>query len=169
VAFNGWLILISLSVVATPIRALISFSEALPGFGLATWTQLTTPGNDGYHPWMSALLLGELALLMVQLSASVLLAVVYFQRRSSAPLLYVAVMWGSLLAGALDQYATRLIPVLAEHAEAPQTARWIGGGLMLALYTTYLLASPRARLSFTRRYRKTPAPASPETVPIIQA
>lgn len=166
--FNGWLVFISLSVVGLPVRAAMSFADALPAYGLQTWSQLTTAGNDGYHPWMSALLLGELALLMVQLGAGVLLAIVYFRRRSSAPMLFTAVMWGSLLAGALDHYATQLIPSLAEQA-ATQPARWIGGAMLLTLYTTYLRTSPRARRSFTARHRKAPAAESLEAVPIIQA
>jgi hypothetical protein len=165
--FNGWLWWIGISVVVTPFRTVTTLFDAMPAFELQTWNLLTTPGTDSYHPWMSALLLGELAVLMAQLSASLLLAVVYFRRRSSAPVLYVAIMWTCLVISVLDDHALRLIPSLAEQAEHIPLARWIGGGILLAFYTVYLLCSSRARLSFTERHRKAPAGDLLEAVPII--
>lgn len=167
--FNGWLIWISLSVIALPIRTLIGLSEALPSFGQDTWELLTQPGNPSYHPLMSTLLLGELAMQLLLVGASGLLALVWFRRRSNAPLLFAIIMWGSLALTGLDEVLIGFIPSLAEHVETTHPVKWIGAVLLLGAYTAYVLGSERVRLSFTRRHKDPAKPDTPDAAPIIQA
>ncbi len=58
---GGWLILVGIGVVLSPIRLLISSAITyFPIFSDGTWQAVTTVGSEFYHPFWGPLLLSEI-------------------------------------------------------------------------------------------------------------
>src|SRR5262245_44895261 len=57
---GGWLILMGIGVVVTPLRSLATaVSVHLPIFTSGAWLALTTVGSDSYHPLWGPIIIGE--------------------------------------------------------------------------------------------------------------
>jgi len=145
---GGWLALLGLGLFVNPIRLLAEMVDQMPVFALSTWNSLTTPGAASYHPAWAPLLLGELALNITQLAASLLLIVLYLNRRSSFPRVAIAFIVGTLVLFYLDTLA--YAAVTGEGLE-PEFKREIGFGVVRsAVWIAYLVSSVRVRKTFVR-------------------
>jgi hypothetical protein len=90
------------------------------------------------------------------------LAVLFLQRRSSAPHVFIAVAMGGLLLTGLDLMLAGMIPKAAQSVSAKDWGGLVRQGLSSILWTSYFLRSRRVRATFVeRRGGRTPEPAPP--------
>lgn len=151
---GGWLILPAIGVVVTPLMVLAELVAGLEVYSLATWTLLTTAGSDQYHPLWEPLLLFALAANLGILVLSCLVLVLFFQRRRSAPKLYIAMICGSALVVLIDHLGARQIPAAAAEI-TPKEVVEVGRAIVSAiLWSSYFLVSKRVRSTFIRARRQ---------------
>lgn len=154
---GGPLLLMALGIVINGFLIVQNGLEVLPAYGLGLWNELTVVGGARYHPAMAPLLLVELLALLAQSVGWVLLALVFFRRRSSAVRIWLVFMWASAIFSLLDHLAITLVPLLADVVEKGGLAKAIRGLVIVGFWTWYLLSSERVKKTFVRRYREDPA------------
>jgi transglutaminase-like putative cysteine protease len=161
---GGWLVVLALVIIGAVVRLLVTLREDSSAFAAERWLALTEAGGDAYHPLWAPLLLGELLAHLALLAGYALFAVLFVQRRSSAPRLFVALMALVLLLQAVDAIGLAIIGQPAAQGGSSAGA-WIGTLLWLA----YMLRSKRVRATFVERLApprlQSSTAASPSTTP----
>ncbi|WP_341503939.1 DUF2569 domain-containing protein [Gallaecimonas sp. GXIMD4217] len=162
---GGWLILVGIGVVITPIRLLVVYLPLyLPLFQDGTWAALTTPGSDYYTPYFGALLIGEILFNTAMLLASCCLIYLFFARHHRFPRLYIALNLTALVFIPLDAWlVTQLFP--QEPMFDADTAKEFARSLFACLvWVPYMLVSKRVKATFIEKRPASPAMAA-EPVP----
>ena len=147
---RGWLWLVGLAVVMSPIRISSGLPEVLPAYTTQTWHYVTHPESAGYHPLYAPLLIGEMISNITLLGMSLLLFVLFFQRRSTFPRLYIAFLLFNFVFQTADLLAMRMIPALAEDMTARDYRDASRAFSAALIWTAYMLASKRVKATFIR-------------------
>jgi len=145
---GGWLILVAIGLCVRPFVFLTGVIRLYPTiFHRGPWDRLTLIGQSAYHPyWMPALLF-ELIYNLLAGVLSILLVVLFFQKRAVWPRCYVILMTGMALCVLFDHVLAMQIPAAATHS----------GGFMKAVVPTlfgaaiwipYALTSQRVKATF---------------------
>lgn len=170
---GGWLILPAIGAVVMPIRLLIGMGDLLPSYAADTWAQLTTVGSASYHALWAPLLLYELAVNLARLVLSILLLVMFFQKRRSVPMLYIAVLVFGFVTYSLDLGMARLVPAAAKQISTKDWGELLRGVGVAIIWGSYFLVSKRVKATFIHARRPEPLPpleatlsaTAPEPVP----
>jgi transglutaminase-like putative cysteine protease len=161
---GGWLVIPVLGLVATPIAVLVTTSSGMESYAADNWTLLTTFGSDSYHALWAPVLLFELVSQIGIFVFAILLAVLFFRRRSSVPSLYIGFQLISTVQLVLDQLLVHSIPQAV--VGAGNTGQAIGSVIGAMIWIGYFMKSERVRNTFVRRLIKGQAavPAVPQQV-----
>jgi hypothetical protein len=90
---GGWLLLLALNVVATPLLALQSFvGDARLAFESAQWAALTTPGLESYRPKLAFVLVVEMLGQLWLAGHATAVAVLFFRKSRGFPVQGIAVL-----------------------------------------------------------------------------
>lgn len=148
---RGWLFLPALGAIVSPLRIARDMYSMFGAFSVDVWAQHTIHGSESFHPMWAPLLLGELVLNLGLLVFSLLLVVMFFQKRRAVPKLYVAFLFAAVAVSAMDLAAAALVPDLSVTTE-----EWIAiwrQAFSAVLWSAYFLTSRRVRSTFieTRR------------------
>jgi hypothetical protein len=156
---GGWLWLYTLGVLMMPVRLAMQLWENSPAYGSVAWSARTLFGGAHYHALNAPMLLFEWLGLLGLMVASLLLACLYFARRSSYPRLAVAFYALAFAFQCFDLLLAARLPGLEVEAAHWQSLASVGLGALA--WSAYLLGSRRVRATFVRRWRA-PPPAVPE-------
>jgi len=153
VGIKGMLLLPVLLMVMRFFQLTKELKDGMHLFSEASWRSLTVPGGEHYDPfWAPALLtqlLGSIALLVLL----VLLAKLFFQRRTSAPRVFIAFLIGHVALSVVSQV---LVDGVEERSAADTAKQWVdlvGFGVVSAAWSWYFVVSERVQATFTRRLR----------------
>ncbi|MEP6810336.1 MAG: DUF3857 domain-containing protein [Chthoniobacterales bacterium] len=145
---GGWLILVTLQMLARPTIALLTARSLFPTiFIRSTWLEFTTPGTATYHPAWAASLMFELFYSSILFVAGLLLIFLFFRKRAAWRWAYVVLLLGTVLGLGIDSLLTYDLP----SAKNTLAATWrsavqvIGGA---AVWIPYCLISKRVRGTF---------------------
>lgn len=141
---GGWLILVGLGVIATPLRLIVdSIREPL------------LVNGDG---WMAAFATDQYAVFsylfvihiyhVFKLLFSVLLVVLFFERRSSFPRLMIIQLISSFFIIVSDEFAAAAIAADGTRASVPEIGRAL---ISRIIWVPYLMISERVRETFVIR------------------
>jgi hypothetical protein len=147
---GGWLLLIAFVVCMNPIRLLSGFASNVPAYSHSRWIALTTPGAEEYHALWQPLLIFELLLNLLLIVFSVLMVILFFQKRYTFPKVYTLFMLASFLGQALDFMICQGIPFLHEQQTPNDKTRLIGNGVGVLIWALYFAKSRRVKLTFTK-------------------
>ncbi len=161
---GGWLLLPALGAVVMPIRLVFETNKLLPSYAADTWAQLTTAGTTAYHAMWAPALLFELAANLGYLVFSVLLLVMFFQKRRGAPALYIGVLAGSFLIRGIDLALVYSIPSAAKDITSKDWGELTRSLLALCIWASYFHLSERVKATFVNG-RKAEPPAFEATLP----
>jgi transglutaminase-like putative cysteine protease len=156
---GGWLWLYTLGVLMMPVRLAMQLWENSPAYGSVAWSARTLFGGAHYHALNAPMLLFEWLGLLGLMVASLLLACLYFARRSSYPRLAVAFYALAFAFQCFDLLLAARLPGLQVETAHWQSLASVGLGALA--WSAYLLGSRRVRATFVRRWRA-PLPAVPE-------
>jgi len=166
---GGWLVLVALGIIASPLRILYDMSTELPAYAADRWALLTTAGANGYHPAWGPLLVFELMANIGLLVASLVVLGLFFKKRSSLPRVFIGFMVSAVVVQLIDVGMMSVVRAMgADLPDAAGTnatfARTIVGAM---IWCAYFVKSERVKMTFVERLRPEPAPDSgPETVPL---
>lgn len=145
---RGWLLLPALGIIATPLSVLFTLSGTLSAYEIEQWMWLTSHGSGGYHPLWAPTLLFSLAANLALLVFSLLLVVLFFQKRRSVPTIYVSFLAVSLIISGTDTWLASQVP--AGDVQAQDIRQLFRQTIALAIWGSYFMASKRVRSTFIR-------------------
>ena len=125
--------------------------SSVGSYSAETWARVTVPTSDAYHGLWAPLLLLELVANITQLGLALLVAVLFFKRRSSAPRLYIALMVYMVIVQAVDVALALQLERGAGVDLDLQPNDWIRGAFSIVIWVAYFLRSERVRSTFTRQ------------------
>lgn len=146
---GGWLILVAIGLIFTPIRlSVVLFKDLLPSLSADTWSRLTTPGTAAYHPLWAPLLLFEIIGNCLFILFPIIVAIFFFQKRRFVPKLIIVVLLSNLVFVAIDYFAADLIPFIAAQEDIGSLVELIRVFLACAVWVPYFLVSKRVKGTF---------------------
>ncbi len=146
---KGWLILIAIGIVITPIRiAMFMLPTYYEIFSTGIWEALTTSGSEAYNSlWAPILILeiiGNSAMLLVWLY----IAYLFFSKKMIFPKWYIGLAVFSLAFIVADAFAIKLV-MPDEPVFDPDTTKELFRSLfMVAVWVPYMLLSKRVKATF---------------------
>lgn len=148
---RGWLILPTIAVVVSPLTMIKTLVESLSGYSPAVWADLTVSGGAHYSALWAPFLLGELAVNILLIGLSLLVARLFFGRRSSLPRAYVGFLMATLMVRALDLGLTSMMPVTTGAITPTDWSRLARDAVSGVLWSWYFLVSRRVAATFVER------------------
>jgi len=150
---RGWLLLPAFGCILAPIALGIIVASWLPFLDADVWYNVPNIVVDAHRPWVQAALLGIVAAGVLVFIGSIVVAVLFFRKRSSAPTGYIALLWvGAAFPFALVWWGVSA--GLDTDTTLTQANVELGRDLIFALlWTLYMLKSRRVRSTFVRRLR----------------
>ncbi|MFN8144829.1 MAG: DUF3857 domain-containing protein [Bacteroidia bacterium] len=157
---GGWLWLVLLGLVLTPLRLLIEiFSNAF--FSQRAWAAITDPANPMYHALFGPLLMMELIGNMFVTFMAVFALILMIERRTIFPRVMIVYLASYLLFIILDSILGNFIPAVAENSSAAETAQSLGRTIVYAgIWIPYMVFSSRVKQTFILPYNYS-EPTSP--------
>ncbi|MGH7205146.1 MAG: DUF2569 domain-containing protein [Nitrospiraceae bacterium] len=148
---RGWLLLAGLGIALLPLRlAEFIVADLLPAFSKDVWSLLTRPGTEAYHPLNAPILLFELVGNLVLLVGSIVLAVLFFQKRRLVPILAVSFLVFAFLFYVGDYFVARQLPAVTSQEDMESKLDLAGALLVCAVGVPYFLVSRRVKETFVR-------------------
>lgn len=149
---GGWLILVGIGVVISPLRQLV---ELVPMYGglIADGSieALSVPGSEFYTPWFFTFLVGEMAINLLVFLAGLWLIYLYFAKHYLFPKVYIALVVFSLGFILLDAWVVTLIFPDMQMLD-PETLREVARSTFaLCVWVPYMLVSRRVALTFVEK------------------
>lgn len=148
---NGWLVVLAIGMCVAPLRLMYGMWENAPSYSVDTWLSLTSRTGDAYNPLWAPLLIAELAGNLGLLVFALLLALLFFQRRTSFPNVYIAYSVCGLIFLALDLVMMHFIPSFEEKVLRETIVDVVRGAIVALIWSIYLKRSVRARSTFIER------------------
>ncbi|WP_418646894.1 DUF2569 domain-containing protein [Thauera butanivorans] len=148
---RGWLIVVGLSVVLTPLLSVVKtytgYAEMLSSGG---WEALTSPDSMAYDPSWAPILIGELVLSGAMTLVWVYIAFLFFSKRRAFPPWFIAIHVLTACVVMIDAVVIRHMlpdaPMLGANV-IREIVRPLVGAL---IWTPYLLMSKRVKATFVR-------------------
>ncbi len=165
---GGWLVLVLIGLYATPIALGISLVSN-HFFQIDVWTRLADSASGIYNPAQALLLIFELAGNIGFLVFSVMLLILFHQRRTSLPRLMVYFYGANFLFVFFDSALTTMFKL--GEADGQGIFRSLIGA---AIWIPYFLKSERVKRTFIQNLYQPEPVAAPtleaeETTPLINA
>jgi hypothetical protein len=147
---GGWLIPVAIGLFARPILSVVAIVQMAPGLSAVAWHGLTDSTGAAYHPLWAPVLLFELAANIALAVASVLLIVLFFQRRRSFPRGLVALLVAQAVVNIVDLAGAGLLPSSEPGSSAGDVQLAVSTLASSVVWILYLLRSRRVKLTFVR-------------------
>lgn len=148
---RGWLLVAGLALIAGALRIGRGLMEFPSAFGSQRWLALTLPGGDAYHPAWAPLLIFELLGNFATFGLVIVLLVLFAQRRSSVPRLFITLVAANALLALVDTVALATIPAAADVKSPTRSAGMFWQLVIAATWAAYFLRSRRVAATFVER------------------
>jgi transglutaminase-like putative cysteine protease len=147
---GGWLILVGIGLVCSPLRVLGSMIQSLDSFSPANWYALTHPGGVSYHPAWGTLLTLELLSQITVLILSLFVVVLFFQKRRIFPRWFITLLVLNSIFILGDEIAVHIVktPSAAATLQVSRTVMQVFIGC--AIWIPYMCVSRRVKATFVR-------------------
>jgi hypothetical protein len=152
---GGWLTLVGLNVVFTPLRNIISVWQVYPPmFSSGTWEALTAPGSAAYHPVWAPLIASEIIFNLAFIALGAWMIYLFFARSHFFPKVFVGVLIARVVLHFADayvaHYATPDLPLFDSETGPAFLMTLIFSAVLLP----YILFSRRVRLTFAKKEKR---------------
>jgi len=149
IRIGGWLIIVALGIVISPIRVLHLLGTTFPPiFTDGTWEALTTPGSEAYSPVWGPLLISEIIVNLIMVLFGLYLAYLFFTRKKGVPIWYFGLALFSSVFIIIDAYLVTLVIPSMEVFDV-ETIKELGRSLVsLLIWSPYLIYSKRSKETF---------------------
>jgi len=146
---GGWLILVALGVILSPLRLLHLLSTTYPAiFTDGSWEALTTQGSEVYSPIWAPFLIGEIIVNVAMVLLGFYLAYLFFTKKTALPRWYLGLALFSSVFIMIDAYLVTLVVPNMDVFDA-ETMKELGRSLVsLLIWSPYLIYSQRSKDTF---------------------
>ncbi|WP_158289074.1 DUF2569 domain-containing protein [Rubrivivax albus] len=147
----GWLILVVIGLVVSPLRTLHALYEnhwLIIRDGI--WPVLTTPGTEHYHPLWAPLFAFEVFANVGSVLLALIALALLLQKSRHAPRLAIVWLGWGVVFGVLDYVIAGQIPAVAEQSGSEairELSRSVAGA---AIWIPYFLRSRRVKNTFVQ-------------------
>lgn len=148
-AIGGWLIIVAIGVVLSPVRQFFYIGTNYPAFFTnGTWDALTLPSSDAYIPYFGTFFISEILINLMMAIAGIYLIYLFFNKKSNLPKWYFGLALVSTILIIINAYvASLLVPGL--EAFDPETMKEIARSVVpLIIWSPYLIYSQRSKDTF---------------------
>jgi hypothetical protein len=146
---GGWLILVALGVVLSPIRQLYFLGTTYPTFFTdGSWEALTLPSSESYIPYFGVFFISEILLNSAMIIGGMYLIYLFFNKKSNLPKWYFGLALFSTLFIVLDAYVVSLLVSGVEAFDAETLKEIARSFAALIIWSPYLIYSQRSRDTF---------------------
>lgn len=151
---EGWLIVVGIGIVVRPVISAYNLTTFGYIFDTKSWSVLTVPGQATYNPFWAPVLLADLFFAVTMLAFSILLLILFFQKRISFPLFMVIFLITQFVISIIEALLMTQIP------EGEFSSADIGRQIVfLCIWIPYFFRSHRVAATFTqRRFSEEPQP-----------
>lgn len=149
---RGWLILVLIGILITPIRIGLMLAQThIPMFSDGTWSALTSPSSESYHHLWGPLLAFEMAGNIAVITLALITLLFFLRKSRHTP--KIAIIW--LLSGFVfvvaDYFLAEQIPAIAEIATDAETFKEVARSTIgVLIWVPYFLVSKRVKATFIR-------------------
>lgn len=140
---KGWLALVGFGVTLAPLRSTAAVAQLAPFFSPQRWASITRSDEAGYTPMLGPILVGELLFNVLTSLLTVHLALLFWKKHRSFPLMFVlaaAVITGGLMVDHL------MVSHYVREDEMPLTQ--ILAAVSSFIWCMYVLYSERVKATF---------------------
>lgn len=148
---RGWLILVGLGIVISPIKIIIQNLSLYPEmFSSGAFAALTTPGTKAYNPLWAPILLTELTINSGLFIASIFVAFLFFSKKKLFPKWYIGILLFNLIFVLLDALAVKLVLPQEPIFDAVTAKEFIRTLIASMIWVPYMLVSKRVKATFIK-------------------
>lgn len=148
---GGWLILVAIGLVVTPIRIVLLIIGTYPDiFSSGTWEFLTTLGSEAYSPLWAPIIAGEILINCGLLLVWLYMAYRFFTKRKDFPKWYIGVAVFSLLFIVADAFSIKLVLPGEPVFDSDTIKELMRSVVMVAIWVPYMLVSKRVKATFIK-------------------
>ncbi len=148
---GGWLILVAIGIVVTPIRIVALIMMTYPEiFSSGAWESLTTQGSEAYSPLWAPIIIGEIWINCGLILVWLYMAYKFFTKSKDFPKWYIGIAIFSLLFIIADAFAINLV-LPSEPVFDPDTIKeFMRSLIMVIIWVPYMLVSKRVKATFIK-------------------
>ena len=149
---GGWLILVLLGLLASPIRILFyAYENFWPLYSEGLWLEFTKPSSAYYHPAFAPIVSFEIAGNALLLLIGLWTLYLFLRKSKHTPLLAIIWFATAFVFAAIDAVLIRQVPLLAAEVTGYDAFKEIvGSALRATIWIPYFLISKRVKATFTR-------------------
>jgi transglutaminase-like putative cysteine protease len=159
---GGWLLFPTAGVIVSPIRVLIEFYQGVEIFSAGSWAVLSSAESTAANPLLVPMLLFDLTANVAILVFGILIAVLFFRRRTSTPAVFVGVTLVGIALNAISIGVGSTLPGDDQVITMTDWGRLAATVLVGALWCAYFQVSKRVRATFVVRRHQAVAGTSVE-------
>jgi hypothetical protein len=146
---GGWLLLVAIGVVLSPIRQLYLLGTTYPAFFTdGTWEALTFPSSEYYIPYFGAFFISEILINTAMIIGGVYLIFLFFNKKSNLPKWYFGLALFSTIFIVLDAYVVSLLISGVEAFDSETMKEIARTFVSLLIWSPYLIYSQRSKDTF---------------------
>jgi len=149
---GGWLILVGISVVISPIITINEFYVSIePLLNEEVWDALTSDESETYHPLLGSFLIGEIIVNFCVVVLEIYVIYLFFSKHYLFPKYYITIILLTLIIPLLDKWAFSIIIEDVEIFDY-ETSITASRSLLYALiWVPYILISKRVKATFVEK------------------
>lgn len=146
---GGWLILIGIGVVITPVKLLFTLLPLYaPLFTDGNWEALTAETSLSYRPYFDLLAIGEMTYNGIYFLLSLWMIYLFFSKHYLFPKIFMAVIVATLLFIPLDAWVVTLVFPGDAIFTTDVIKELLKSVLVAVVWIPYMLLSKRVNLTF---------------------
>ncbi|MBW8640329.1 DUF2569 domain-containing protein [Hoeflea sp. WL0058] len=148
---GGWLILVGIGIVVTPIRTAAELLPIyVPIFTDGTFQYVTTPGTEAYHPLWAVIILSEVCINALLFLGGVYLIYLFFRKREFFPRLFIYLAVFGFVFVFVDAMSIKIVLPSEPIFDTPTITELAKSGATVFIWVPYMLVSERVKATFTR-------------------
>ena len=143
---GGWLILVAIGIVVTPIRIVMLIMTTYPEiFSTGTWEALTTQGSETYNPLWAPIIIGEILINFGLILVWLYMAYKFFTKSRDFPKWYIGIAVFSLVFIVADAFVVKLVLPNKPVFDPDTIKELVRSVIMVVVWVPYMLVSKRVK------------------------
>jgi hypothetical protein len=145
---GGWLILVMIGVLFRPAVLVWAIVDNAGAYAPENWLALTSPTGGNYHALWGPLLIFELLANLALLGLSLLVVILFFQKRRTFPGFFIVLLIAGATLISLDHAALRSLSLEGFDLAEPNPREPVRSIINALIWTLYTIKSRRVKATF---------------------